>query len=115
MKTVIKYKFLFDFETFIWISGLIFLYLINVNGSSHFTFCPLKNLGINFCPGCGLGRSIHYFLHLEIMKSFQSHPLGIFAFFILLNRIIFLLKENFIKEKLLKKEFQQLKKVNYYE
>lgn len=99
MKTLSEYRSLFNIEAFIWIAGLIFLYFINVDNLSHFTFCPFKNLGIDFCPGCGLGKSIHYFLHLNFMKSLQTHPIGIPAFFILLNRIVFLFKESFLEKK----------------
>jgi len=74
-------------EVLIWFSGLIFVAVIKVDNSSHFTVCPLKNLGIDFCPGCGLGRSIHYLLHLKIEQSLNSHPLGIFAFAVIVRRI----------------------------
>jgi hypothetical protein len=78
-----------NIEALIWILGLIYLYF--VNSDSHYSFCLFKNLGIDFCPGCGLGRSIHYLMHFEFMKSINTHPLGIFAFVMLLNRIITLL------------------------
>ena len=84
------FKKLFHFvnpEAAIWICGLIFLAFINTDSSSHFTICPLKNIGIDFCPGCGLGKSIHYLLHLQIENSLNAHPLGIFAFAVLLRRI----------------------------
>lgn len=74
-------------EALIWISGLTILAFIKVDYTSHFTLCPLKNIGIDFCPGCGLGKSLHYLMHFEIEKSFSAHPLGIFAFAVLLNRI----------------------------
>jgi hypothetical protein len=81
-------------EGLIWLSGLIFLALIKVDSSSHFTFCPFKNIGIDFCPGCGLGKSIHYLLHLQIEQSLNAHPLGLFAFAILVHRIYDLLSSS---------------------
>jgi hypothetical protein len=81
-------------EAVIWLSGLLILALINVDGTSHLTICPFKNLGIDFCPGCGLGKSIHYLLHLEINQSLNAHPLGIFTFAVLARRIYGLIKSS---------------------
>jgi len=86
-------------EALIWISGILVLAFINVDGSSHFSVCPFKNIGIDFCPGCGLGKSIHYLLSLEIDKSLNAHPLGLFAFAVLLRRIYELLKVPLINSK----------------
>jgi hypothetical protein len=76
-----------NFELIFWVSGLIYLSLISPE-QNHFSFCPLNQMGITFCPGCGLGRSISYLIKLKFLKSFETHPLGIFAFFILIFRII---------------------------
>lgn len=95
----IRFFKLFNPEAFIWISGLIVLAIINADSSSHFTICPFKNIGIDFCPGCGLGKSIHYLLHLKIEQSLSAHPLGIFAFAVLMHRIYELIKDSFINQK----------------
>ena len=87
-----------NIEALIWILALIYLFFVNTE--SHYSFCLFKNLGIDFCPGCGLGRSIHYLMHFELMKSINTHPLGIFAFVILLHRIITLLIPSFQNTKL---------------
>lgn len=81
-------------EAIIWSAGLLYLMLINVPADSHFTICPLANLGIDFCPGCGLGNSISHLFRGNFASSFDSHPLGIFTFFIILFRIISLIKNN---------------------
>lgn len=81
-------------EAFIWIFSLIYLMLINVPSVYHFTICPLANLGIDFCPGCGLGNSISYLFMGDISASLNSHPLGIIALPIILIRIISLIKSN---------------------
>jgi Protein of unknown function (DUF2752) len=80
-----------NLEAFIWIAGLAILYFVHIGENNHFTICPLKNLGFDFCPGCGLGTSIHYLLHFDFVQSFHAHPLGIFAFIVLVHRILVLL------------------------
>ena len=81
-----------DLEAWMWLSALIFLGCITPSGDPHFSFCLFKNLGITFCPGCGLGHSISYLLHGELMQSIHAHPLGIVALPILLHRITVLFK-----------------------
>jgi hypothetical protein len=84
---------LLGFEAFIWICGLTYL-AIHIPESSHFTICPLKNLGFDFCPGCGLGNSISYLFSGDFASSFNSHPLGIFALIIIIFRIITIINNN---------------------
>ncbi|NWF89773.1 MAG: DUF2752 domain-containing protein [Ignavibacteriaceae bacterium] len=79
-----------NFESIVWIAGLAFLAAYSPGVDRHFTICPIKNLGFSFCSGCGLGESISHLFRFQFMKSFNAHPLGIFAFIIMLNRIIFL-------------------------
>jgi hypothetical protein len=88
-----------NLEALIWILGLVYLFFVDTN--SHYSFCIFKNLGIDFCPGCGLGRSIHYLMHFEIVKSVNTHPLGIFAFVVLVNRIFILSFPEFTSKKIL--------------
>ncbi|HSP88693.1 MAG TPA: DUF2752 domain-containing protein [Ignavibacteriaceae bacterium] len=83
----------FSLEGFLWLAGLIILIMINTD-SAHFTVCPFNNLGLDFCPGCGLGRSINYFVRLDFENSFSVHPLGGVAFFIILYRIFLIIKNN---------------------
>ncbi len=86
-------------EALIWILGLLILAFINIDNASHFTICPLKNMGIDFCPGCGLGKSIHYLMNFEIVESIKAHPLGIFALAVLFNRIYKLITNSFMNVK----------------
>jgi len=81
-------------EVSIWIAALIFLALIEPAESTHFSVCPFSAMGIDFCPGCGLGRSVSYILHGDITNSLIVHPLGIFAIMILTTRVISLIKIN---------------------
>jgi len=90
----------FDFEGYVWIAAIIFLGCINPSGESHFSFCLFKNLGISFCPGCGLGRSISFLLHGDVVRSFHAHPLGIVALPVLLHRIGALARHSYVMNNL---------------
>jgi hypothetical protein len=79
-------------EALIWIGALIFLAVSNP-AVHHYTLCPLDNLGFDYCPGCGLGRSISYFFHLDLKASFFTHPLGIPTTILLIYRSINILKK----------------------
>lgn len=74
-------------EAVIWMFALIILAAC-VPSKNHITLCPLANLGFEFCPGCGLGRSISFLFHGDIKRSFEAHPLGIFAVIVLSFRIV---------------------------
>ncbi|HEY0653225.1 MAG TPA: DUF2752 domain-containing protein, partial [Chryseosolibacter sp.] len=80
-------------EALAWIAGLTALAFIDPTTKNHFTICPLANVGFEFCPGCGLGRSIMFLFNGEFLRSFQTHPLGFFAVIILSYRIFQLLKQ----------------------
>ena len=80
----------FPIEALIWAGGLFALAFWR--GESHFTLCPLKNAGLDFCPGCGLGRSIALLFQANVRESLQAHPLGIFALIVLSFRIVNLTK-----------------------
>jgi hypothetical protein len=84
---LIKTFFLKYFELVFWIAGLMFLAIINPSGESHFTLCPLKLLGFNWCPGCGLGHSISFLFHGELNSSFHAHWFGVPAVIIIVHRI----------------------------
>lgn len=79
------------FEVTVWIVALIlFATMSPVN--EHASLCPFKMLGFGFCPGCGLGHSISWLFHGDIVASFNAHPLGWFAVVMLLYRIVTLLR-----------------------
>jgi len=83
-----------NLEAFIWLAGLLFLFVSVRFGINGFTICPLKLAGFDHCPGCGLGTSVGLLLHGRIADSFHAHPLGIPALIILLYRIISLINKN---------------------
>ncbi|MBL7859060.1 MAG: DUF2752 domain-containing protein [Cyclobacteriaceae bacterium] len=79
-------------EAVVWSFALLYLALYQPGNDPHFTVCPLHHLGLEFCPGCGLGRSIAFLFHGHLWQSLAAHPLGIFAVIILPYRIIQLTK-----------------------
>jgi hypothetical protein len=78
-------------ELIAWISAILFL-AFTASGSAHSSLCPLDNLGLEWCPGCGLGRSIRSLLHGEFSLSLEHHWFGIPAFIILFYRVVQLFK-----------------------
>ncbi|MHB1177626.1 MAG: DUF2752 domain-containing protein [Daejeonella sp.] len=80
-------------ELAIWSAALLVLGISYPNTISHFTLCPIENLGFSWCPGCGLGRSISYLLRGEIKLSVNQHWFGIPALGILIFRIVQLLNK----------------------
>jgi hypothetical protein len=78
-------------EGIVWFTGLVVLAFYEP-AENHISICPLNQLGFDFCPGCGLGRSISFLFHGEIIRSLATHPLGIFAVIVLSFRIVHLLK-----------------------
>jgi hypothetical protein len=88
----------FPLEGYIWIAALLILAVMSTE-SQHFTICPFYNLGIDICPGCGLGRSIHYLFYFNFSESFYAHPFGSAGLIILLSRIILLAKSSIKKFK----------------
>ena len=75
-------------EAMIWLIALLALAIYSPINDVHITICPLALAGFEHCPGCGLGRSISYFLHGNLNASFHAHWLGIPATFLLSWRII---------------------------
>jgi hypothetical protein len=80
-------------EALIWIGAMIFLGLSDPS-CHHYTLCPFNNIGIDFCPGCGLGRSIGYLFRMDLKSSFLLHPLGIPAVILIVFRIIQVFKKS---------------------
>jgi hypothetical protein len=87
-----------NLEAFIWLIALISLAFHDPT-AAHYSLCPLKNLGIGFCPGCGLGHAISHFFHGELLLSLEAHPLGIIAVILLSYRIISIFRKNILFQK----------------
>ncbi|MFC2085181.1 DUF2752 domain-containing protein [Bacteroidota bacterium] len=78
-----------------WILGLTYLAFIDPYSHNHLDLCFFSLIGISFCPGCGLGRSISMIFHADLSGSLEIHPLGFFALIVILFRISTLLYRNF--------------------
>ncbi|UJP67112.1 DUF2752 domain-containing protein [Mongoliitalea daihaiensis] len=81
-------------ELIFWIGALIGILFIDPYGPNHFTLCPLDNLGFDWCPGCGLGRSMSLLTKGDFKASWSMHPLAMFAFVVIVLRIIQLIRNN---------------------
>ena len=99
----LKRSFFLHFEWIALASGLLLAATI-VPGTDEPTFCLFNRSGIDFCPGCGLGRSVSLAFRGQLTASMQMHPAGILAIFILLYRIVSIIIRN-----------HNLKKDRYYE
>jgi len=88
------------FELIFWLTALILLALMPPSIDTHYSLCVFKFVGLNFCPGCGLGHSISYLFHGDVQASLASHPLGIFAVLIIVCRIYKLLQLHLFTKKL---------------
>lgn len=82
----------FPVELFFWSLALVLLATSSPD-VHHFTLCPLANLGFNWCPGCGIGRSITALFHGDVATSFKQHWFGIPALVLILHRIYQLSKQ----------------------
>lgn len=77
-------------ELIFWVTAILLLAAADPAAGpegNHFTVCPLANMGISWCPGCGLGRSLIQLLHGNISRSIHYHWLGIPALLIIGYRI----------------------------
>lgn len=82
----------FPFELFFWCAALISLFFLGPSNENHYSWCPLYNLGFDWCPGCGLGRAMHLLVRGEFTLSWALHPLAGFAWMVIIFRIVELIK-----------------------
>jgi hypothetical protein len=88
-----KRIFFDNLEAWIWTCALIWLAFSDPTAGVHFSLCPLRALGVDFCPGCGLGRAVSYALHGQLAASLHCHLLGIPAIVVLASRIVVLARD----------------------
>lgn len=62
-------------EPVTWTFALMLLFFMDVSSSAG-SLCVFRFLGINDCPGCGLGHAVYYALHFDFMRSFEQHVMG---------------------------------------
>lgn len=94
-----------NLEAFIWLLALVLLAFMPVDATDT-SLCMFHQLGIESCPGCGLGHSISAALHGDLVLSIDGHPLGIIAVVLLIFRIIAVFKAYFDYNKI-KKEWYE--------
>jgi len=82
IKIISKY-----FELVFWAAALVALAMTDPAGGVHFSLCPLKAMGITWCPGCGLGHSISWLFRGNMANSWHAHWFGMPALGIILYRI----------------------------
>jgi len=87
-----------DIESLFWLSAFLYLAVINPYEPRHLSFCLFSLVGIENCPGCGLGKSISMIFHGDFIGSFNSHPLGIPALILITRRIFQLIKNTTTKK-----------------
>lgn len=78
-------------ELLFWCVALISLWHLDPHGS-HVSLCPLQLMSWDWCPGCGLGRSIGLLMKGEFAASWALHPLGGFALAVISYRIFEIIK-----------------------
>lgn len=86
-------------ELLAWVCALAFPFFINPWSTDHFTICFFKWIGLDWCPGCGLGKSIAFIYRGEWLLSLKTHWFGIATVIILLLRIFSLAKTRIITPK----------------
>lgn len=91
MKNRLGYFRKLPIELIFWCLGLVGLWYMDPL-ADHTSLCPLHNLGLEWCPGCGLGRSISFLMKGELVASWNQHPLGGFALGVILYRIFEIIK-----------------------
>ncbi|KAF0131295.1 MAG: hypothetical protein FD155_959 [Bacteroidetes bacterium] len=98
--TKIFHFFTQNLEAWFWLTALVMLAFMNP-ASTQQTLCLWHYLGVDACPGCGLGHSISAAFHGRIGESFNFHPLGMIAIVVLCARIftIFIQFKNFTELK----------------
>lgn len=87
MKVITQWISNLPLELIFWIGSLVAVILLNPHGGSHLSLCPLSQLGFDWCPGCGLGRSMSLLARGEFQASWNMHPLAVLAYVVIISRI----------------------------
>ena len=79
-------------ELVAWCGLLLAPLFINPSAGNYPSLCLFHALGIDFCPGCGLGRALALLYRGDIAASFLTHPLAIVFVAIISLRIVTLIR-----------------------
>jgi hypothetical protein len=96
LQTKIKRCFFLHFEWVVFSLGLILMATMDPLNTG-FSFCLFDMIGVTFCPGEGLGKSIAWLFRGDFSASYQAHPAGSITVIILTLRIFHLIKIRFNK------------------
>jgi hypothetical protein len=78
-------------ELILWLMALVFVWIMPTTPLQ--SFCVFKQLGITFCPGCGIGKAMHEAMHAQWLTSWHYHKFGLPALAIITWRILQLLNQ----------------------
>jgi hypothetical protein len=78
-------------ELILWLIALVFVWIMPTTPLQ--SFCLFKQIGLTFCPGCGIGRAIHEVMHANWVASWHYHKLGLPALVMICWRILKLLNQ----------------------
>ncbi|MBU1370998.1 MAG: DUF2752 domain-containing protein [Bacteroidetes bacterium] len=81
-----------NLEGFVWLLALLLLALMSPSVTQP-SLCIFHQLGIDSCPGCGLGHSISAVFAGKFITAFEYHPLGLFAILMLSVRSFIVFKQ----------------------
>lgn len=82
-----------------WTAGLAALALTDPTAQGLLNLCGWQRLGVlgllgvERCPGCGLGHAVAFLLDGQLAPALRAHPLGPFALAVLAGRIAALVRE----------------------
>lgn len=81
--TVFSHKLVRFSEPAIWSVALLLLWLTYPAGDEGITLCIFHHIGVAWCPGCGIGRSMAHLMHGNFAASLQAHWFGLPALIII--------------------------------
>ncbi len=82
------------FEWFVLLAGLLMMAVLDPRTAGE-GYCLLEWMGITWCPGDGLGRSIAWATHGEFYKSLEYNIMGIPSIIIIGGRVLYLVDGEF--------------------
>lgn len=80
-------------ELLVWLTALLLLAFVPPDQTQQ-TLCVWHHLGVDSCPGCGLGHSMSEVFKGHLKTAFLMHPLGVFAVAVIAMRILTILFQN---------------------
>jgi len=91
MKGLSKRMNQWPLELIFWIGSMAAILTINPEVEA-ISICPLHQMGLDWCPGCGLGRAMNLLASGEFQASWSLHPAASLAYGAIFHRIWVLLK-----------------------